>query len=177
MDITDLVFAAWISESYLKRAYAASDLDYEAVQTIVSRLHAPPGRNPAEICCAAKGSVALDSTADILAAEAKATADGSAIYVIYDHVNLTGLKLFDKDQAPERTASPQLLFSLPMQVRALAPKLSVMDELPTRFKSKGQLSANSCLFVTGESFRKGMPERVCLRTRAVGTTTCPQFIP
>lgn len=35
MDITDLVFAAWISESYLKRAYAASDLDYEAVQTIV----------------------------------------------------------------------------------------------------------------------------------------------
>lgn len=141
MDITDLVFAAWISESYLKRAYAASDLDYEAVQTIVSRLHAPPGRNPAEICCAAKGSVALDSTADILAAEAKATADGSAIYVIYDHVNLTGLKLFDKDQAPERTASPQLLFSLPMQVRALAPKLSVMDELPTRFKSKGQLSA------------------------------------
>lgn len=143
MDITDLVFAAWISESYLKRAYAASDLDYEAVQTIVSRLHAPPGRNPAEICCAAKGSVALDSTADILAAEAKATADGSAIYVIYDHVNLTGLKLFDKDQAPERTASPQLLFSLPMQVRALAPKLSVMDELPTRFKSKGQLSAKS----------------------------------
>lgn len=56
--------------------------------------------------------------------------------------------------------------------------------LPTAWKSRPiadiqelLLRANSCLFVTEESFRNGMPERVCLRTRAVGTTTWPQFIP
>lgn len=95
MDIPDLDFAAWIDDSYLKRAYAASNMDYEAiVQNVVSPAPRAPGRKPAEIWFADKGVVAYDSTADMLAAEAKAKADGSTLYATYVYDNLTGLKLF-----------------------------------------------------------------------------------
>lgn len=97
MDIPDLDFSAWIDDSYLKKAYAASNLDYDQMQqTVVSPAPRAPGRKPAEIWFADKGVVAYDSTADMLAAESKAKADGSAIYATYVYDNLTGLKLFGK---------------------------------------------------------------------------------
>ncbi len=97
MDIPDLDFAAWIDDSYLKKAYAASDLDYDAmVQSVVSPTPRAPGRKPAEIWFAEKGIVAYDDTAAMLAAEEAAKADGTAINVTYVYDNLTGLKLFGK---------------------------------------------------------------------------------
>src|SRR3546814_11862017 len=84
MDTPDLDFSAWIDDSYLKKAYAASNLDYDQMQqTVVSPAPRAPGRKPAEIWFADKGVVAYDSTADMLAAESKAKADGSAISATY----------------------------------------------------------------------------------------------
>ncbi|MCQ4312428.1 ABC transporter substrate-binding protein [Pseudomonas stutzeri] len=97
MQIPDLDFAAWIDDSYLKKAYAASDLDYDAmVQNVVSPTPRAPGRKPAEIWFAEKGIVAYDDTAAMLAAEEAAKADGTAINATYVYDNLTGLKLFGK---------------------------------------------------------------------------------
>jgi NitT/TauT family transport system substrate-binding protein len=97
MQIPDLDFAAWIDDSYLKKAYAASNLDYDAmVQSVVSPAPRAPGRKPAEIWFAEKGIVAYDDTAAMLAAEQAAKADGAAINATYVYDNLTGLKLFGK---------------------------------------------------------------------------------
>lgn len=97
MDIPDLDFAAWIDDSFLKKAYAASNLDYDAmVQNVVSPAPRAPGRKPAEIWFADTGIVAYDNTADMLAAQAKAKTDGTAINATYVYDNLTGLKLFGK---------------------------------------------------------------------------------
>ena len=97
MQIPDLDFAAWIDDSYLKKAYAASNLDYDAmVQSVVSPAPRAPGRKPAEIWFAEKGIVAYDDTAEMLSAQAKAKADGAAINATYVYDNLTGLKLFGK---------------------------------------------------------------------------------
>ncbi len=97
MDIPDLDFAAWVDDSYLKKAYAASNLDYAAmVQSVVSPTPRASGRKPAEIWFTDKGIVAYDSTAAMLAAEAQAKAAGQSINATYVYDNLSGLKLFGK---------------------------------------------------------------------------------
>jgi NitT/TauT family transport system substrate-binding protein len=97
MKIPDLDFAAWIDASYLKKAYAASGLDYDAmVASVVASEPRNPALKPAEIWFKDKGVVAYDSVAAMLAAAEEAKADGQAINSTYVYDNLTGLKLFGK---------------------------------------------------------------------------------
>ena len=110
MAIPDLDFAAWIDDSYLRRAYAATGLDYDALaQQVVSTTPRAPGRKPAEIWFAEQGLVAFDSTAEMLAAEAKAREAGSAINATYVYDNLSGLKLFGKTAYLVREPSGEVL--------------------------------------------------------------------
>lgn len=97
MKIPDLDFATWIDASYLKKAYAASGLDYDAmVASLVTSEPRNPALKPAEIWFKDKGVVAYDSVAAMLAAAEAAKAGGQAINSTYVYDNLTGLKLFGK---------------------------------------------------------------------------------
>ncbi|MFC3607574.1 ABC transporter substrate-binding protein [Stutzerimonas tarimensis] len=97
MQIPDLDFNAWIDDSYLKRAYAATGLDYEAMVTqVVSPTPRNPALKPAEIWFEDEGIVRYDSTAEMLAAVDEAKGAGKAINSTYVYDNLSGLKLFGK---------------------------------------------------------------------------------
>ena len=97
MNIPDLDFAAWIDPSYLKKAYAASGLDYDALAAnVVAPKPRDPALKPAEIWFKDKGVVAYDSVAAMLAAAEAAKSSGQMINSTYVYDNLTGLKLFGK---------------------------------------------------------------------------------
>ena len=97
MQIPDLDFSTWIDTSYLKKAYAKSDLDYEAmVASVVTSEPRNPALKPAEIWFKDKGVIAYDSVAAMLAAAEEAKAAGQTINSTYVYDNLTGLKLFGK---------------------------------------------------------------------------------
>jgi NitT/TauT family transport system substrate-binding protein len=97
MSIPDLDFATWIDPSYLKKAYAASGLDYDAmVGTVVTSEPRNPALKPAEIWFKDQGIVAYDSVATMLAAAEEAKASGKTINSTYVYDNLSGLKLFGK---------------------------------------------------------------------------------
>ncbi|AZT85021.1 sulfonate ABC transporter substrate-binding protein [Marinobacter sp. NP-4(2019)] len=92
--VPDLDFNRWVDDSYLRSAYKAMGLDYDAlVNSVVSTEPHNPALKPAEIWFADKGIVTYDSVADMLAAMETTESPINATYV-YD--NLTGLKLFGK---------------------------------------------------------------------------------
>lgn len=92
--VPDLDFDRWVDDTYLRAAYQAMDLDYEAlVSSVVDTQPNNPSLKPAEIWFQDKGIVTYDSVADMLAAVDTAESPINATYV-YD--NLTGLKLFGK---------------------------------------------------------------------------------
>lgn len=92
--VPDLDFNRWVDDRYLRSAYKAMGLDYDAlVNSVVSTEPHNPALKPAEIWFADKGIVTYDSVADMLAAMETTESPINATYV-YD--NLTGLKLFGK---------------------------------------------------------------------------------
>jgi NitT/TauT family transport system substrate-binding protein len=92
--VPDLDFNRWVDDTYLRAAYEAMDLDYDALVTsVVDTRPNNPALKPAEIWFQDKGIVTYDSVADMLAAMNAAESPINATYV-YD--NLTGLKLFGK---------------------------------------------------------------------------------
>ncbi|RBW48696.1 ABC transporter substrate-binding protein [Marinobacter sp. F3R11] len=92
--VPDLDFDRWVDDSYLRAAYKAMDLDYDAlVSSVVDTQPNNPALKPAEIWFQDKGIVTYDSVADMLAAKEAA---GSPINATYVYDNLTGLKLFGK---------------------------------------------------------------------------------
>jgi NitT/TauT family transport system substrate-binding protein len=96
-DIPALDFDAWVDDSYLRKAYAAANLNYDALlETVVSPLPKNPALKPAEIWFTESGIVSYDSAAQMLEAVESAKAQGTAINATYVYDNLTGLKLFGK---------------------------------------------------------------------------------
>lgn len=92
--VPDLDFDRWVDDTYLRAAYQAMDLDYEAlVSSVVDTQPNNPALKPAEIWFSDKGIVTFDSVAEMLAAE---DTSESPIYATYVYDNLTGLKLFGK---------------------------------------------------------------------------------
>ncbi|MDL0431435.1 ABC transporter substrate-binding protein [Marinobacter sp. TBZ242] len=92
--VPDLDFERWVDDTYLRTAYQAMDMDYDAlVNTVVTTEPNNPALKPAEIWFEDKGIVTYDSVADMLAAMEE---PGSAINATYVYDNLTGLKLFGK---------------------------------------------------------------------------------
>ncbi len=94
MQIPDLDFNTWIDDSYLKRAYARANLDYDAlVQTVVSPQSGHEGLPAAEMWVEGQGIQSFPSIAEMLAA---AEAAGSKVNATYVYDAGTGLKLFGK---------------------------------------------------------------------------------
>lgn len=92
--VPDLDFDRWVDDTYLRAAYQAMDLDYEAlVSSVVATQPNNSSLKPAEIWFQDKGIVTYDSVAEMLAAADTTKSPINATYV-YD--NLTGLKLFGK---------------------------------------------------------------------------------
>jgi NitT/TauT family transport system substrate-binding protein len=92
--VPDLDFDRWVDDTYLRAAYKAMDLDYDAlVSSVVETQPNNPAFAPAEIWFADKGIVTYDSAAEMLSA---IETSGDAINVTYVYDNLTGLKLFGK---------------------------------------------------------------------------------
>lgn len=92
--VPDLDFERWVDDSYLRSAYEAMGLDYEAlVGSVVTSEPNNPALKPAEIWFEGQGIVSYDSIADMLAA---AESTDSAINATYVYDNLSGLKLFGK---------------------------------------------------------------------------------
>lgn len=92
--IPDLDLDRWVDDSFLRTAYKAMGMDYDAmVKKVVSPIPSNPDLKPAEIWFANKGIVSYDSIAAMLAAK-KASSDTINATYVYD--NLTGLKLFGK---------------------------------------------------------------------------------
>jgi len=92
--VPDLDFDRWVDDSYLRAAYKAMDLDYDAlVSSVVDTQPNNPALKPAEIWFQDKGIVTYSSVADMLVAKEAA---GSPINATYVYDNLTGLKLFGK---------------------------------------------------------------------------------
>ncbi|MBE93787.1 ABC transporter substrate-binding protein [Marinobacter sp.] len=92
--VPDLDFDRWVDDTYLRAAYQAMDLDYDAlVNSVVVTQPNNPDFKPAEIWFENKGIVTYDSVAEMLTAM---EASGDAINATYVYDNLTGLKLFGK---------------------------------------------------------------------------------
>lgn len=97
MSIPDLDLSRWVDESHLKKAYAASGLDYQALRSVVvTPRPGNPALKPAEIWFAEEGIVKYDSITDMLLAMEKAKATKKAINASYVYDALSGLKLFGK---------------------------------------------------------------------------------
>ena len=92
--VPDLDFDRWVDDTYLRAAYKAMGLNYDAqVASVVEAKPNNPALKPAEIWFQDKGIVTYGSVADMLAAMDATESPINATYV-YD--NLTGLKLFGK---------------------------------------------------------------------------------
>lgn len=95
--IPALDFTRWIDDSYLKKAYAESGLDYAAmVSKVVSPIPRNPALKPAEIWFGGEGIVKYDSVADMIAATEKAKTQNKPINASYVYDAISGLKLFGK---------------------------------------------------------------------------------
>ncbi|MGR4066451.1 ABC transporter substrate-binding protein [Billgrantia sp. C5P2] len=96
-NIPDLDFEAWIDDSYLNRAYAASGLDYAAdLERMVIPIASNPELEPAQVWFADNGIVGYDSVAEMIAAFRDASAEGREIYATYVYDQLSGIKMFGK---------------------------------------------------------------------------------
>ncbi|MGR2740988.1 ABC transporter substrate-binding protein [Billgrantia sp. Q4P2] len=96
-NIPDLDFEAWIDDSYLNRAYAASGLDYAAdLERMVIPIASNPELEPAQVWFADNGIVGYDSVAEMIAAFRDASAEGREIYATYVYDPLSGIKMFGK---------------------------------------------------------------------------------
>ncbi|MFQ3790239.1 ABC transporter substrate-binding protein [Halomonas sp. A29] len=96
-NIPDLDFEAWIDDSYLNRAYAASGLDYAAdLERMVVPIASNPELEPAQVWFADNGIVGYDSVAEMIAAFRDASAEGREIYATYVYDQLSGIKMFGK---------------------------------------------------------------------------------
>jgi NitT/TauT family transport system substrate-binding protein len=95
--VPNLDLDRWIDDSYLKKAYAESGLDYAAmVSKVVSPIPHNPALKPAEIWFSDGGIIRYDSVADMIAATEKAKAQNKPINASYVYDAVSGLKLFSK---------------------------------------------------------------------------------
>jgi NitT/TauT family transport system substrate-binding protein len=91
-----LDFKSWVDDRYIRQAYAAEKIDYEAQSAnIVDPLIANRGR-PNEIWHARDGIITYPKIADFLKAVAKFDATGAKLNATYVYDHDTGLKLFGK---------------------------------------------------------------------------------
>jgi NitT/TauT family transport system substrate-binding protein len=92
----DLDFDAWISDKYIKQAYAELGLDYEAEKAkLVDTLVTNAGR-PNEIWHARDGILSYPTSKQFLKAVADFQAAGTKLNATYVYDHATGLKLFGK---------------------------------------------------------------------------------
>jgi sulfonate transport system substrate-binding protein len=91
-----LDFDAWITETYIRRAYADMKLDYEAEKArIVDTLVTNAGR-PSEVWHARDGIISYPTLKDFLKAVGEFQATGTKLNATYVYDQATGLKLFGK---------------------------------------------------------------------------------
>lgn len=94
--IPPLDFDAWITEDYIKAAYADMGLDYEADKITTVDPEAANAGLPAEIWHARDGVSTYDSMPDFLAAVSEMRGTGAKLNATYVYDSETGLKLFGK---------------------------------------------------------------------------------
>jgi NitT/TauT family transport system substrate-binding protein len=94
--IPPLDFEAWITEAYIKAAYAELGKDYEAEKTAVVDPAVANAALPMEIWHARDGISAYATLPEFLAAAAKMQATGAKLNATYVYDQVTGLKLFGK---------------------------------------------------------------------------------
>src|SRR6185295_17759561 len=93
---TALDFDNWITETYIKRAYAEMGLNYEADKAkVVDTLVSNAGR-PLEIWHARDGIIAYPTLKQFLKAVAEFQATGAKLNSTYVYDQATGLKTFGK---------------------------------------------------------------------------------
>jgi NitT/TauT family transport system substrate-binding protein len=91
-----LNFDSWITEDYIRRAYAEMGLDYEADKAkVIDTLVTNAGR-PNEIWHARDGILSYPTTRQFLQAVAEFQATGTKLNSTYVYDHATGLKLFGK---------------------------------------------------------------------------------
>ncbi|KAF0805705.1 ABC transporter sulfonate/nitrate transport system substrate-binding protein [Alcanivorax xiamenensis] len=119
--IPDLNFNAWVDDSYLRNAYAASGLDYDkAVAAMVTPIPDNPALQPAEIWYAEDGVKGYDSIDAMLAAEREAEQNGSGINASYVYDKNSGLKLFGKSAFYARNGDQLAAFMRRPEAEAFA---------------------------------------------------------
>jgi NitT/TauT family transport system substrate-binding protein len=92
----DLDFDAWITDKYIRQAYAEMGLDYEAEKAkLVDTLVSNAGR-PNEIWHAREGILSYPTTKQFLRAVADFQATGTKLNATYVYDHASGLKLFGK---------------------------------------------------------------------------------
>ena len=94
--IPPLDFSAWISDRYIRQAYAELGLDYQQQTAVVVD---PKERNrtlPPELWRPVSGLKSYPGTAELLKAAAELTATGQKINATYVYDQATGLKLLGK---------------------------------------------------------------------------------
>jgi NitT/TauT family transport system substrate-binding protein len=96
-NIPDLDFDAWVDDSYIRSAYAASGLDYAAdLERMVTPMAQNPDLSPAQIWFADEGIVEYESVADMVAAYRTADSEGREVYSTYVYDHDSGIKMFGK---------------------------------------------------------------------------------
>ncbi|WP_238539187.1 ABC transporter substrate-binding protein [Halomonas sp. KM-1] len=96
-NIPDLDFDAWVDDSYIRSAYAASGLDYAAdLERMVTPMAQNPDLSPAQIWFADEGIVEYESVADMVAAYRTADSEGREVYSTYVYDHHSGIKMFGK---------------------------------------------------------------------------------
>ncbi|MGV6850081.1 MAG: ABC transporter substrate-binding protein [Marinibacterium sp.] len=94
--IPPLDFDAWISEDYIKKAYAEMGLDYEAEKAVVVDPVAANKGLPAQIWHARDGVSSYPTLPEFLAAVAEMKGTGAKLNATYVYDEETGLKMFGK---------------------------------------------------------------------------------
>lgn len=110
INLEDLDFDQWVDDQYIRAAYAAMDLDYDAmVASVVETTPDAADRKPAEIWFADDGLVTYDTVAGMLDALAEAQSEGKAVNASYVYDHPTGLKLFSKTAFMVKTDSDDVV--------------------------------------------------------------------
>ncbi|WP_240609782.1 ABC transporter substrate-binding protein [Billgrantia endophytica] len=95
--IPDLDFDAWVDDSFVRRAYEASGLDYAAeLERMVTPIAGNPDLKPAQIWFADEGIVEYDSVAEMVTAFRDADGEGREVYTTYVYDHHSGIKMFGK---------------------------------------------------------------------------------
>ncbi len=139
--IPPLDFDAWITEDYIKSAYAELGLDYEADKAVVvDPVEANKGL-PAEIWHARDGVSSYATTSEFLAAVAEMRGTGAKLNATYVYDIETGLKLFGKTAFWVKSGEDYATFLRKGEAEAYASAndgaLVTFDEAIADFTSEG----------------------------------------